>query len=70
MEITINIIKINFFISVNYFPAVKKLDNGLNERLFKLNKNIFTAELIKINFSIPYNYAYLMIEIRLKIGNS
>jgi hypothetical protein len=49
---------------------IEKLDNGLNRRLFKLNENIFIAKLIKINFSTPYNYAYLMIEIKFKIENS
>jgi hypothetical protein len=42
--------KINLFILTKYFPAVEKLDNGLNGRLFKLNEDIFTAKLIKINF--------------------
>jgi hypothetical protein len=59
--------KINFLISANYSSAVKELDNGLNERLFKLNGDIFIAELIKINFFTPYDYIYLMIEVRLKI---
>jgi hypothetical protein len=63
--------KINFFISTNYSPAVKKkLNNGLDGRLFKLNENILTIKLIKNNFFSSYNYIYLMIEIRLKIGNS
>jgi hypothetical protein len=47
---TINMIRINFFISANHSPAVEKLNNGLNGRLLKLNEDIFTAELIKINF--------------------
>jgi hypothetical protein len=59
--------KVNPFISINYSPAVKKLDNGLGERLFKLNENIFVAELIIINFSTSYSYIYLMIEVRFKI---
>jgi hypothetical protein len=63
----ISIIRINLFISVNYFPAVEKLNNGLDGRSFKLNENIFTAELIKINFS-RLSHTYLMIEVRLKIG--
>jgi hypothetical protein len=60
--------KINSFILVNYFLAVEKLDNGLDGYLFKLNENIFIAKLIKINFFTPYNHTYLMIEVRLKIG--
>jgi hypothetical protein len=60
-------IKVNPFILINYSPAVEKLNNGLNGRSFKLNENIFTAKLIKINFSTPYNYIYLIIEVRLKI---
>jgi hypothetical protein len=64
----INIIKINSFILINYPPAVKELDNELNEYLFKLSGNISTAELIKINFSTPHGYIYLIIEVRLKIG--
>jgi hypothetical protein len=67
---TISVIKINPFISINYPPAVKKLDNGLNEYLFKLNEDISTTKLIKINFSTLYGYIYLMIEIRFKIGDS
>jgi hypothetical protein len=63
----INIMKINSFTSVNYLLAVEELGNGLNGRLFKLNENTSTAELIKINFSTPYDYIYLMIEIRFKI---
>jgi hypothetical protein len=62
-------IKINPFILINYPPAVEKLNNGLNGRSFKLNENIFIAELIKINFFTPYNYVYLIIKIRFKIGN-
>jgi hypothetical protein len=65
----INMIKINPFISANHSPAVKKLDNGLNGCLFKLSENIFIAGLIKINFSTLYDYAYLIIEVRLKIGD-
>jgi hypothetical protein len=67
MGTIINIMKINFFISINHPPAVEKLDNGLNERSSKLNESIPTAELIKINLSISHNYAYLIIEIRFKI---
>jgi hypothetical protein len=63
-------IKINPFTSVNHPPAVEKLYNGLNRRLFKLNENISTAELIKINFSTSYSYIYLIIEIKFKIRNS
>jgi hypothetical protein len=63
----INIIRINFFISTNHLPAVEKLDNGLDGRLFKLSGNIFIAALIKINLFTPYNYAYLIIEVRFKI---
>jgi hypothetical protein len=59
--------KVNFFISVNYSPAVEKLNNGLNGRSFKLNEDISIAELIKINFSTLYNYIYLIIEVRFKI---
>jgi hypothetical protein len=70
MKMIINIIKINPFISVNYSPAVEKLNNGLDGRSFKLNEDIFTVELIKINFSTLYNYTYLMIEIKFKIRNS
>jgi hypothetical protein len=66
----INIIKINPFISTNYLPAVEKLDNELNGRSSKLNENIFTAKLIKINFSTPYNYVYLIIEVKFKIEDS
>jgi hypothetical protein len=64
---TINIIRINLLILINYSLAVKKLDNGLNERLFKLNGNISTAKLIKINLFTPHNHIYLMIEIKFKI---
>jgi hypothetical protein len=64
----INIMKIIFLILINYFLAVKKLDNGLNERSFKLSGNISIAKLIKINLSTPHNYIFLMIEVRLKIG--
>jgi hypothetical protein len=63
-------IRINFFILINYPPAVEKLNNGLNERLFKLNKNIFTVKLIKINFSTSHNHTYLIIVVKLKIRNS
>jgi hypothetical protein len=65
----INIIRVNFFISANYLPAVEKLNNGLNGRPFKLNENISTAKLIKINFSTFHNYIYLVIKLdsRLKI---
>jgi hypothetical protein len=68
MGTIINIMKINSFISANHFFAVEKLDNGLNGCSFKLNENIFTVGLIKINFFTPYGYIYLMIEVRLKIG--
>jgi hypothetical protein len=68
MGTIINVIKVNFLILVNYFPAVEELDNGLNGRLFKLNEGILTVELIKINFFTPYSYIYLIIEVRLKIG--
>jgi hypothetical protein len=67
MGTIINIIKINSLISINHPLAVEELDNGLNEYLSKLNENILTAELIKINFSTPYNHIYLIIEIRFKI---
>jgi hypothetical protein len=60
-------IKINFFISANHLLAVEELDNRLNGRPFKLNENIFIAELIKINLFTPYNHIYLMIEIKFKI---
>jgi hypothetical protein len=63
----INIIRINLFILINYLLAVEELDNGLNEYPSKLNENISTAELIKTNLSTPHDYAYLIIEIRLKI---
>jgi hypothetical protein len=63
-------IRINSFILINYSPAVKRLNNGLNERLSKLSENIFTAKLIKINFSTPYDHAYLIIEIKFKIRDS
>jgi hypothetical protein len=66
----INVMRINFFILINYSPAVEKLDNGLNERLFKLSENISTVELIKINFFASYNYIYLKIEVRFKIRDS
>jgi hypothetical protein len=59
--------RINFFILINYSPVVEKLDNELNERLFKLSEGISIAKLIKINFSTPHNYIYLIIEVRLKI---
>jgi hypothetical protein len=64
----IGMMKINSFILINHFPAVKELDNGLNERSFKLNEDIFIAGLIKINFSTSHGYVYLMIEVRFKIG--
>jgi hypothetical protein len=70
MGIIIDIMKVNLFILINYLSAVEKLDNGLDGRLFKLNENISIAELIKINFSTPYGHAYLIIEVRLKIGDS
>jgi hypothetical protein len=66
----INMMRVNPFISVNYSSAVEKQNNGLNGYLFKLNENIFTAKLIKINFFTSYNYIYLIIEVRFKIGNS
>jgi hypothetical protein len=69
MRTIINMIRINSFISVNYLPAVEKLDNGLDGRLFKLNEDMPTVELIKINFSTSYSYIYLIIEVRFKIGN-
>jgi hypothetical protein len=56
MGTIINIIKINFLILTNYLPAVEELDNGLNEYLFKLNGDIFTAKLIMIIFFTPYSY--------------
>jgi hypothetical protein len=67
MRTIIDMIKINFFILINYFLAVEELDNGLDGYSFKLNKNIFIAKLIKINFFTPYDYTYLMIEVRFKI---
>jgi hypothetical protein len=67
MGTIINIIKINFFILINYFPAVEKLNNGLNEYSSKLNGDMFTTELIKINFFTPHDHIYLMIEIKFKI---
>jgi hypothetical protein len=67
---TINIIKINLFISVNHSPAVEKLNNGLNGRSFKLSENIFIAELIIINFLTFHDHIYLIIEIRFKIRDS
>jgi hypothetical protein len=60
--------KISFLILINHFLAVKELNNGLNGRLFKLSGNIFTAELIKINFFTSHNYTYLIIEVKFKIG--
>jgi hypothetical protein len=60
-------IRINFLILINYPPAVKELDNGLNEYLFKLNGDISTVKLIKINFSTSYNHIYLIIKIKFKI---
>jgi hypothetical protein len=62
--------RINLFILINYSPAVKRLNNGLNERLFKLNENIPTVKLIKINLFTSYSYIYLIIKIKFKIGNS
>jgi hypothetical protein len=67
MGIIIDIIKINFFILANHFSAVKELNNELNRRLYNLNENVFTAEIIKINLSTFYDYIYLMIEVKLKI---
>jgi hypothetical protein len=67
METTINMMRINSFISANYFPVVEELDNGLNGRLFKLNGKIFIVGLTKINFFTPHGYAYLIIKIRFKI---
>jgi hypothetical protein len=67
MGTTINMIKINFLILINHSFAVEELDNGLDRYSFKLSENIFTAGLIKINFSTPYNYIYLIIEVRFKI---
>jgi hypothetical protein len=67
---TINIMKVNFFISINHSPAVEKLNNGLNGYSFKLNENISTVKLIKINLFTSYNHAYLIIEIKLKIRDS
>jgi hypothetical protein len=63
-------IKINLFILINHPPVVKKLNNGLNERLFKLSEDISIVRLIKINFSTFYNYTYLIIEIKFKIRDS
>jgi hypothetical protein len=68
MGTIINVIRINFLISVNYPLAVEELDNGLNGRPSKLSENIFIAGLIKINLSMSYGYIYLIIEIRLRIG--
>jgi hypothetical protein len=67
---TINVMKINFLILINYPPAVEKLDNGLDGNSFKLNEDIFIVELIKINFSTFYSHTYLIIEIRFKIRDS
>jgi hypothetical protein len=67
MGTIINIIRINFFISINYSLAVEKLDNGLDGRLFKLSENISIVKLIKTNFSTPHGYIYLIIEVRFKI---
>jgi hypothetical protein len=67
MGTTINMIKINSLILINPSLAVEELGNGLNGYLFKLSENIFTAKLIKINFFTPYNYIYLIIEVRFKI---
>jgi hypothetical protein len=61
--------KIHSFISINYPPAVEKLDNELNGYLFKLNEDISIAKLIKINLFISYSYIYLMIKVRFKIGD-
>jgi hypothetical protein len=69
MKIIIDIIRINPLISINHFFAVEKQNNGLNGRPFKLSESILIIGLIKINLSTPYNYAYLIIEIRFKIGN-
>jgi hypothetical protein len=66
----INMIRINFFILTNHSPAVEKQNNGLNGRPFKLSENIFIAGLIKINLFTSYGHAYLIIEVRFKIGNS
>jgi hypothetical protein len=63
-------IKVNSLILTNHPPAVEKLNNGLDERLFKLNENISTVKLIKINFFTSHGHAYLIIEIRFKIGDS
>jgi hypothetical protein len=60
--------KINFLILINHSLAFEKLDNGLDGRPFKLNENILTAKLIKINFSTPHNHIYLIIKIKFKIG--
>jgi uncharacterized protein YkvS len=70
MGTTIDIIKVNPFISVNHFSVVEKLNNGLNGRLFKLNENISIVKLIKINFFTSYGHIYLMIEVKFKIGDS
>jgi hypothetical protein len=67
---TINIMRINFFISANHSSAVKKLDNGLDEYLFKLSESIFTVKFIKKNFSTFHDYIYLIIEVRFKIRDS
>jgi hypothetical protein len=68
MGTIISVMRINSFISINYLFAVKELDNGLNGCSFKLSGNIFIVGLIKINLFTPYGYAYLIIEIRFKIG--
>jgi hypothetical protein len=62
--------RIILFISANHFPAVEKLNNGLNERSSKLNENIFIVKLIKINLFTSHDYIYLMIEIKFKIEDS
>jgi hypothetical protein len=59
--------KMNLFILVNYFPAVEKLNNGLDGYSSKLSENIFTAELIKINLFTSYSHTNLIIEIKFKI---
>jgi hypothetical protein len=70
MGIIINMIKINLLISANHPPAVKKMNNGLNGRPFKLSGNILIVKLIKINLFTSHSRAYLMIEVRFEIGNS
>jgi hypothetical protein len=68
MGTIIDMMRVNFLILINHSLAVEKLDNGLNGRLFKLSEDIFIIGLIKINFFTPYNYTYLMIKVRFKIG--